>query len=296
MPLPDSVFSVEGADHFDVSPDGSMILFDNARHTTDHTEPPRLGFHQLFVANIDGSGLRQLTDDPVGAAQGSWSPDGTKIVYLGGWAKLCCWGRPADLTVLDLETGTTTVLARGRAGDFYDPSFSRDGNSIVFTVWSDWSASNEEVELWTMPVGGGSPELLLEDRGDGLLSPDGTSIVYRRYGVLQQSGRGCASGFPMLWISDADGSDPRALSPEATNGFRATTFDQGVWSPDGTRVAYTEQLAPPEGCVWPDFRYGVYVMDVATGDETFVAFGRVVDWVDDRTVLVQFRVPQMNGG
>ena len=150
------ITSTPGAGNYDVSPDGSMILFDNAGLAAPHTKPAERGLHQLYVANIDGNHVRQLTHDPVGASQGSWSPDGTKVVYLGGWAKICCYRFPADLTVLDLETGTTTVLAHGPASRFYEPFFSADGKSILFKVWSNaWRA-----DLWTIPADGGKPELL----------------------------------------------------------------------------------------------------------------------------------------
>jgi len=288
-PMPASIMAVEGAGNFEVSPDGSMILFDNAGVTTGANQPADLGHHQLYVADIDGSDLRQLTDDPVGASLGSWSPDGTKVVFLGGWAKVCCGDNPADLTVMDVETGAVERLAHGTAFDFYEPFFSPDGNRIHFTRWN----LEERPDLWTIPVDGGPPELLLEDLGWAKPSPDGTSLIYpwiESFMVRAGNGVGhCGGDYGVLWISDADGSDPRRLAPRAADDLRGTGAGAG-WSPDGTRIAYAENLVAPDPCQ-EDFAFGVYVMDVGTGDRTLIAFGFGIDWLDDHTVLVQARRP-----
>jgi dipeptidyl aminopeptidase/acylaminoacyl peptidase len=85
VPMASSITSIPGAGNYDVSPDGTMVLFDNQGAlygpASDGPVEPRL--LQLFVANIDGSDVRQLTDEPFGASLGSWSPDGTKVVYVG---------------------------------------------------------------------------------------------------------------------------------------------------------------------------------------------------------------------
>ena len=254
-------------------------MFDNSLHTTPSGKEPILRYHQLFIANIDGSDVRQLTDDAIGASQPSWSPDGSKVVYLGGWAKLCCWRNPADLMVLDLRTGMSTTLAQGRAEDFDAPSFSLDGSSVNFARWPNYSRP----DLWTIPAAeGGRPEPFLDGRGAGEFSPDGTKIVYG-WTESFMSGN-CGKSYGVAWISDADGSDPRRVAPEAADEARSTWA--AGWSPDGTRIAYSENLGPPDSCTYGPTS-GAYVMDVETGDETLIAFGQPVDWVDDRTLLVR---------
>lgn len=276
--LPRRITSIPGAASYDVSPDGSMILFDNAGLWAPSDEPVERGLHQLYVANIDGSHLRQLTDDPIGASEASWSPDGTKVVYLGRRARLCCWRFPAELTVLDLETGTTTVLAHGPAFRFSEPFFSADGNSILFTHWHEQSRP----DLWTIPDGGGQPAPLLESRGWADPSPDGSSLVYQRIETWHEGH--CGSDYGVLWISDADGRDPRMLVPKAADELRST--GDPAWSPDGTRIAYSANLVPPDGCD-SKWKTGVYVMDVETRDRRLIAFGTSIDWVDDRTLLIK---------
>src|SRR2546429_535910 len=67
-----------GVDHLPprISPDGTHIIF------SDNCCLPR---SNIWVMNADGSGLQQLTHAPPGgsAAFAGYSPDGTKIVFLG---------------------------------------------------------------------------------------------------------------------------------------------------------------------------------------------------------------------
>lgn len=50
----------------------------------------RAGNWDLYVVNVDGTGLRQLTDDPADEGLPTWAPDGTAIAFVsnkgGSWA------------------------------------------------------------------------------------------------------------------------------------------------------------------------------------------------------------------
>ena len=63
-----------------VSPDGEQIAFMSRRD----------GNWNLYVVNSDGTGLRQLTDDPSEDGLPTWSPDGNAIAFVsnrgGPWA------------------------------------------------------------------------------------------------------------------------------------------------------------------------------------------------------------------
>jgi Tol biopolymer transport system component len=54
---------------------------------------------------------------------------------------------------------------------------------------------------------------------------------------------------------------------------RGEEFGRARWSPDGSRIAYSEQDA-------------LYVFDVATGDVERVANGEYGDWLDDGRLFV----------
>jgi len=78
---------------------------------------------QLWVANADGSAPRQLTQDTgTTAGNPTWSPDGTKILFVRG----------ADaLTTIDVRSGTETAL--GLSGT--DPSWQPVANDDLVRVW-----------------------------------------------------------------------------------------------------------------------------------------------------------------
>ena len=56
---------------FDVSPDGSSILFDNAMR----------GNADIYVMPIEGGALVALTSDEAGDFQAKWSPDGSEVAF-----------------------------------------------------------------------------------------------------------------------------------------------------------------------------------------------------------------------
>jgi len=73
------------------SPDGSKLTYIGIG---DDGNP------QIFIAGIDGTGVRQLTHDSKEAMSPAWSPDGTMIAYQGS----------GGLFVLDVATGESTPI------------------------------------------------------------------------------------------------------------------------------------------------------------------------------------------
>jgi TolB protein len=72
------------------SPDGKQIAFAGSSSQA-------LSYDQIFVVNRDGSGLRQLTDDPEweSCVHPSWSPDGQQITFACRAARSCSMGMGA---------------------------------------------------------------------------------------------------------------------------------------------------------------------------------------------------------
>jgi WD40-like Beta Propeller Repeat len=106
-PLPEAILrSLGGGEHqYAVSPDGSRLAYVGTRD--DSPDPccrPREQDDQIFIAGIDGTGVRQVTHVPHGALSPAWSPDGTRIAYEGGSGHLL------GLHVLDVASGESTQI------------------------------------------------------------------------------------------------------------------------------------------------------------------------------------------
>jgi Tol biopolymer transport system component len=259
--MPRSVISVRGADRYDVSPDGTRLLFEGL-------DPD--GTAQVFVADVDGTGVRQLTDDPDGAYLGGWSSDGRELVYIGAWRDgEANMNEEVVLVVMNVDTGQARSVITGRAGNLQQPHFSPDGESILFTRPSD------PPDLWSVPVEGGTADLFLEERGYASFSPDGTAMVLS-VPTYVSTGHGGFGPFPEIWLARPDGSDPRPLVQEDASELRGDLFNENPqWSPDGTRIVYSDGV--------------VHVVDVLTGGSTTIAEGYGYDWLDADTLIVRRR-------
>jgi Tol biopolymer transport system component len=125
-----------------------------------------------------------------------------------------------------------------------DPDWSPDGERILFTTSRDGFQ-----ELYTMSPDGSNLQRLTVNEGlndlQGVYSPDGSMIAYStNYSVGDASGE--------IWVMNADGSSQRRL----TNNDRYD--DQPVWSPDGTRLAFTSKRLD-------SFARDIFVYDLEDG-------------------------------
>jgi Tol biopolymer transport system component len=115
----------------DVAPDGSRFVF--LRFRRENAANFREEQVALFAANIDGTGLRQLT--PYGLAQphelasARWSPDGQDIISETTQGRLfVVHPDGSGLSMIRLQTGTTRYFA-------FKPTWSPDGTQIVFCMF-----------------------------------------------------------------------------------------------------------------------------------------------------------------
>ncbi len=158
------------------------------------------GSRQIFVAGIDGTGIRQLTDDPARASTPAWSPDGAKIAHGGS----------GGLHVLDVATGSSTTIS-GAGGPWAEPQFTPDGSSLLYTD----TVSSSFAVLRTVPVGGGKSTILIGPNqgmgyaGNGSLSPDGSLVTMMGHEI---NGPGAAR-----FVSNVGGTERRHIPEGGSN-------------------------------------------------------------------------------
>lgn len=127
--------------------------------------------------------------------------------------------KPKDGIELPIR-GSKRIEFTTDEGTWMSLDLSPDGKTIVFELLGD---------LYTIPVEGGEAKLLMGgNQYDGMprFSPDGKKIAF----VSDRSGA------ENLWICDADGSNPKAL----TQG-RDTLMLSPTWTPDGNYVIVSKQ-------------------------------------------------------
>jgi TolB protein len=215
---------------------------------------------QIFVANLDGSGLRQVTNNGSINMSPSWSPDGTKLTYTS------FRDGKADIFVYNMLTQKTSKLTAGfgnNSGANWHPdgrkiafSGSHSGLTSIFTVnsldGSDRktfiSGSGLEVEPAYSPDGGkvafvsgrfGNPHLFIRD----LRVDSDTRITfagwYNSSPSWRRDGRKLAfAGYDR----DIDRYDIFTVNPDGRQMERLT-LDQGdnekpSWSPDGRFIVF----------------------------------------------------------
>lgn len=137
------------------SPDSKQIAFGSI------VGPEALGKYDLFITNVDGSGIKQLTfTGSVTERVWDWSLDGKKLLGdIYDRSIRDTTGRHIEntrVTFFDLEG--SIVATWGEFGNvFYHPIYSRSGNRIAFVS----SKGGNYQGIYTMQVGGSTDTLLV---------------------------------------------------------------------------------------------------------------------------------------
>jgi Tol biopolymer transport system component len=114
---------IYGQPHF--SPDGDAVVFMSVKS----------GESQIYTVNIDGTGLKQLTNSANGNFNPVWSPDGSEILFMSNRDKDECTISDdcgMELYKMDRDGGRQIRLTNDTHVDFY-PVWSSDGKpSAIF--------------------------------------------------------------------------------------------------------------------------------------------------------------------
>lgn len=172
-------------------------------------------FKELFIMDMDGSNVRQLTQDRGLALSASWHPDGKKILYTS------YRNRVPDLFRFDLSRGSFAQLSRGIALEL-GAEYSNDGGEILMSRTLDGEsdivmASSEGTIIKTLTSRNGAIDV------SPSWSPDNRRVAFC-------SNRG---GGPQIYSMNSDGSGIKRIS-YVTSDYCTSP----AWSPLGDKIAF----------------------------------------------------------
>jgi Tol biopolymer transport system component len=183
--------------YFEPSPDRQTIAFTTGGAQED-----------LFVSNIDGSRVRQLTNDAARDRAVTWSPDGRKLyLYSNREGPYRIWSINAD------GSGLTRVTS---AGATYMPNVSPDGRTLAVHL--------PALVHLDLPIAQ-RVEKIAQELHTPRFSPDGTRLV----------------GTP---INPDETLRPGIVVYSLLTRRAEQVFDRGLapqWLPDGKRVVFFER-------------------------------------------------------
>jgi Tol biopolymer transport system component len=198
------------------SPDGKWVVYrDSTRGLNTDDE--------IYIARADGSSARNLTNNPENDWGPDWSHDGSTIAFNSTRDGMPMRG------YLVSPDGSNLRRIEGDIWIEY-PSFSPDDSKLAFM-----GASGSDYSIYVIELSAGEVTQLTDlpgEEGWPAWSPDGKTIAFssqRDDCAFAPRDQECWSTGDIgphhdIWLVDADGSNPRRVTPE---------FGQFVtWSPD----------------------------------------------------------------
>ena len=272
------------------SPDGRTIVFVSWRD----------GNGEVYAMDANGSGPRNLTQNPANDVRPAWSPDGRSIAFVRSRSpsSRCkpgpgrCWrdyDRQSEIYVMNADGSRKRNLTRDRASDDL-PTWSPDGRRIAFLH----GRGRGRGQLYVVNADGSGLRNLGRIAGPALFasqlvwSPDGRTIYFGRY-LVSTDGSGARKlpYIPLIAVWSPDGRQIAFVGNRATglpgpgarskadseiyvmnadgSGTRRLTHNVGydgepAWSPDGRKIAFQSSRRAVRGVVGGS-KAEIYVMN-----------------------------------
>ena len=265
-----SVVSCDGNDGLDAFaylqalPDGSGAVY-----AGDCGSP-----NDVFAVNPDGSGLTRLTNTPEDEQYVTVASDGSRLAFarMPGAECVGCdeqiWIENAD------GSDAVEVPLSGPAGGIrqdQDPSFSPNGNVVVFSRWN--SSVDDQPRLYRVAASGGTASGLGVVGSDPAWGP--ARITFQGSLGVETVAPDGSGAIPVNGLALADAGGPLALSTSGQLAVLRTTLPLAIvfpstgrriplpglhapidlggglaWSPDGSKLAFIAADTSGVGDVW----------------------------------------------
>jgi Tol biopolymer transport system component len=139
------------------SPDGTRVAF--IRKVSQAAPTAK---EAAFVVNLDGTGLRQLTDWDLDVGRIRWSPDGTRLAFSDKVENHTDAGTQ-DVWLINADgTGLTNVTRNANGYHTFDPDWSLDGSRLVVLEWHVGVLGH--INMVSMKVDGTDPQPVYASR------------------------------------------------------------------------------------------------------------------------------------
>ncbi len=130
------------------SPDGKYIVYSG--QVERKCDECSCGTLQLFVMKTDGSDIELIETGSVNIWSPTYSSAGDMIAYASPYCKpkVDYWSKA--ITILDIETGNTKQITN--RGVIYHPSFSSDGEKVIFFADISRTEFNYAYHTYTVDI------------------------------------------------------------------------------------------------------------------------------------------------
>lgn len=249
------------------SPDGNKIVFCSIRRDTngDGVIDQKDNFG-IYIIDADGKNERQVVNDDYQNTYPSFSPDGSKIVYLSrrrdtnGDGKIDLLDNPG-VYIKDLDGRDEKWIVSDQYHNKF-PSFSPDGDKILFVSWRGYNGG-----IYTIDIDGKNEKQIVSDEYDNTFpsfSPNGQKIVYASWRRdTNKDGKIDLRDNSGIYIIDSDGKNEwEIVSDRYNNSFP-------VFSPDGTKIVYLSMRRDTnkDGKIDSLDNNGIYTCDIRGRNE-----------------------------
>lgn len=228
--------------NLDISPDGSLIVFD------------LLG--DIYSIPVSGGIGTPLTSDLAWQMQPSFSPDGNHIVFTSDE------GGGENIWIMDLDGGNKRAVSSETFRMVNSPAWSPDGKSIAVRKHFTGTRSLGAGEIWVYPSSGGEGRKLTsrpnqqKDMGEPVYSPDGRYVYYSQDvtpGDFFEYSKDSEKGIYAIKRLDFQTGEIEVVLSGRGGAIRPTL------SHDGSKLAYISRV---------DFQSTLFLYDLQTGKKS----------------------------